>query len=342
VSDIGREDDDGESHALPQEITFEKEYALITPEALMSLQAELLCDPCGIPLVDTGKRPPNEDGATHDEMVVHAATRVRRLLAVCRDEKWRRLKTSPCCEAIAKTPLPQIARLALALMRGRGMPSSEAVCAAVTQVECEDYVRVEMALGGSYLDGIEKFRLSRQTHTNYLKQLAGMPKWEWQHDKRGNKRFVPFEDRLKALFPVSGNRGKRAHEMRIERFLHFLVSVARDENPKVVAAEEGREWLKEERLRRLKAGQRVSDEEKIEPLSEEEKRRLLSEEEQEQITADVRNRLKKMQRAGISPILFRMAVIWARHRFDEHVAKARTEASKKGCQALRKISPEVA
>ena len=44
------------------------------------------------PAVDTGKRPPNEDGATHVEREVHAATRVRRLLAVCRDEKWRRLK----------------------------------------------------------------------------------------------------------------------------------------------------------------------------------------------------------------------------------------------------------
>ena len=49
--------------------------------------------------------------------------------------------------------------MALDLMRGGGLPLSEAVDAAVTQIECDDYVRVEMALGGSYLDGIKKFRL---------------------------------------------------------------------------------------------------------------------------------------------------------------------------------------
>ena len=43
-------------------------------------------------------------------------------------------------------------------MRGRDMPLSEAVAAAVTHIEFEDYVRVEMALGGSYQEGIEKFR----------------------------------------------------------------------------------------------------------------------------------------------------------------------------------------
>ena len=170
------------------------------------------------------------------------------------------VEESPCHEAITKTPLPQIAKFALDLRRGSDMPLSESVAAAVTHIECEYYVRVEMSLGGSYTEGIEKFRLSRQAHANHLEQRAGMPKWEWQHDERGNKRSVPFKDGLKALFPVFGNRGKRAHAMRIKRFLHFLVGVVRDERPKVAAAEEERERLEEERLkrlteRRIKAGQ---------------------------------------------------------------------------------------
>jgi hypothetical protein len=31
-----------------------------------------------------------------------------------------------------------------------------------------------------------------------------MPKWDWQYDEQGNKRPVPFEDGLKALFPLPG------------------------------------------------------------------------------------------------------------------------------------------
>jgi hypothetical protein len=162
---------------------------------------------------------------------------------------------------------------------------------------------------------------------------------------------VPFNDGLKALFPVSGNRGKRAQDMRIERFLHFLVSVARDEHPKVAAAEEERKRLEEERLkrltkRRIKAGQGVPKEERIMPLSEEEKRCLLSEEEQEQITAAADECLKKMQRTGIPPILFRTAVTWARRLFGEHVAKVHTDVLKKRNQArkrrVQKNFPEVA
>src|SRR4029077_8434262 len=108
----------------------------------------------------------------------------------------------------------------------------------------------------------------------------------------------------------------------------------RDEHPKVAAAEEERKRLEEERLkrltkRRIKAGQGVPKEERIMPLSYEEKRRLLSEEEQEQITAAADKRLKKMQRTGIPPILFRTAVIWARRLFGEHVAKVHTDVLKK-------------
>ena len=43
---------------------------------MLALQAELLCDPCGIPLVDTRKRRLNEDGATHDERECTRRTRV--------------------------------------------------------------------------------------------------------------------------------------------------------------------------------------------------------------------------------------------------------------------------
>jgi hypothetical protein len=70
---------------------------------------------------------------------------------------------------------PANRKLAVDLRRGRDMPLNESVDAALTHIECEDYVRVEMSLGGSYTEGIEKFRLSRQAHANHLEQLAGMP-----------------------------------------------------------------------------------------------------------------------------------------------------------------------
>jgi hypothetical protein len=132
--------------------------------------------------------------------------------------------------------------------------------------------------------------------------------------------------------------------MRIERFLHFLVSIVRDEHPKVAAAEEERKRLEEERLkrltkRRIKAGQGVPKEERIMPLSEEEKRCLLSEEEQEQITVAADECLKKMQRTGIPPILFRTAVIWA-NLFGEHVAKC-TRRRERGKRRWKNF-PEVA
>ena len=76
------------------------------------------------------------------------------------------------------------------------------------------------------------------------------------------------------------------------------------------------------------------------PLSEEEKRCLLSEEEQEQITAAADKCLKKMQRTGIPPILFRTAVIWARHRFGEYAAKVHTDVLKKAESGAKKARPE--
>ena len=209
MSEIEWEDDAEERSALPRETPYEQELALITPEAMLALQTDLLCNSYGIPLVDTRKRRLNEDDATDDEREVYAAQRVCKLLAACHGEKWRRQKTSPCYEAIVKTPLPQIAKLALALMRGRGMPLSEAIAASVTHIEVEDYVRLNMVLGGSFEGSIEKFRLSRQAHKDHLEQVARMPKWNWQKDEHGKLLPVELEAGLKALFPLPGYKGQR-------------------------------------------------------------------------------------------------------------------------------------
>ena len=277
-------DDPGRPAPL-RELSFEQELALITPEAILALQADLLCNSCGIPLVDTRKRRLNEDDATDDEREVYAARRVCKLLAACHGEKWRRQKTSPCYEAIVKTPLPQIAKLALALMRGRGMPLSEAVAAAVTHIEAEDYVRLNMVLGGSYEGSIEKFRLSRQAHKDHLEQVARMPKWDWQRNEHGKLLPVEFEAGLKALFPLPGCKGERGKQERLKRFLAWLMSVVRDEYPKVVAAEEERTSL-------TRGGKRP-------PLSEQEKWALVSEEEREQIKVEAGRRLEAIPKPAI-------------------------------------------
>ena len=309
--------------APPGELSFEQECSLITPEAILALQADFLCDPCGIPLVDPGKRPPNEDGASHVEMVVHAATRVRRLLVACHGEQWRRQETSPCYAAIRKTPLPQIAKLALALMRGRGMPLSEAVAAAVTHIEAEDYVRLNMALGGSYEGSIEKFRLSRQAHKDHLEQVARMPKWNWQRDEHGKLLPVELEAGLKALFPLPGYKGQRERSERLKRFSSFLMSVVREEYPKVVAAEEERK-----RLRWDEERQRVPREKRSKPLSEQEKWGLVSKEEKGQITVEAGSRLREMKRDGIPPHLFRAAILWVDEWHKESVSATCSEASR--------------
>ena len=231
MSEIEWEDDTEERSALPRETPYEQELGLITPEAILTLQADLLCNSCGIPLVDTRKRRLNEDDATDDEREVYAARRVCKLLAACHGEKWRRQRTSPCYEAIVKAPLPQIAKLALALMRGRGMPLSEAVARAVTHIEAEDYVRLNMVLGGSYEGSIEKFRLSRQAHKDHLEQVARMPKWDWQRDEHGKLLPVELEAGLKALFPLPGYKGQRERSERLTRFSAFLMGVIRDEQP---------------------------------------------------------------------------------------------------------------
>ena len=217
-----------------------KECALIAPEARRSLQEEFLA---GLYKRDTSvalDSPEGEDEGkvSHTAMVAEATRRTREFLLACHDEKWRRQKTSPCYEAIAKVPLADIARRTLAFMRNGSVAQDKALSLVITQIEAEDYARAEMALGGTYEEGIEKFRLSRQTHANRLEQLARMPKWEWQHDEQGNKRSVPFEDGLKTLFPLPGWKGARRRDEQVRRFTDFLIGIVRDEHSNVVAAEE--------------------------------------------------------------------------------------------------------
>ena len=52
----------------------------------------------------------------------------------------------------------------------------EAAAAAVAHIKCQDYVRVEMALGGSYMDGVEMFRHAKQVNRNHLEQFARLPR----------------------------------------------------------------------------------------------------------------------------------------------------------------------
>jgi hypothetical protein len=230
----GLEDDDEERPALPREVPLEQELTSITPKAMSALHSELLENPYFIPLTARNRWRSKEDEADHDALAIRASQeaeyRVTTLLAVCHREKWRRQRTSPCYEAIVNTPLLYIARSTLSFICA-GLNLKEAAAAAVTHIEAEDYGRIETSLGGSYEDGVEKFRRSRQAHKNHLKQVARMPKWDWQYDEQGNKRPVPFEDGLKALFPLPGCKGKRAQAERRKRFSAFLLDAIRDEHP---------------------------------------------------------------------------------------------------------------
>ena len=128
-------------------------------------------------------------------------------------------------------------------------------------------------------------------------------------DESGNMLPKPFWAGLEELFPLPpGWKATKRRDEQLKRFTtHFLISIVRDEHPKVVAAEEERKRLERKRLKRLierKAEQYVSKGKRIKPLSEEEKRRLLSEEEQEEIRIEAGNRLKEMQRTGIHPSCF--------------------------------------
>ena len=58
-------------------------------------------------------------------------------------------------------PLANIVRRTLAFMCNGSIPQDKALALVITQIEAEDYARAEMALGGTYEEGIEKFRLSR-------------------------------------------------------------------------------------------------------------------------------------------------------------------------------------
>jgi hypothetical protein len=168
VSEIEWKDGDGESPALPKEVPLKQELATITPKAMSALHSELLQDPHGIPLGARNWRRSEEEETDNDALVVRASQeaeqRVTKLLATCHGEKWRRQKTSPCYEAIANTRLLAIARLTLTVIRDEGLGLKEAAAAAVTHIEAEDYGRIEESLGGSYEEGIRKFRQSRQDH----------------------------------------------------------------------------------------------------------------------------------------------------------------------------------
>ena len=253
---------------------------------------------------------------SHADMVAEASQRARELLLACHDEKWRREKTSPCYEAIAKAPLADIARRTLAFMCNGPIPQDKAIALVITHIEAEDYARLAMALGGTYEKGIERFRLSRQAHANHLEQLARMPKLEWQYDEQGNKRSPPFEDCLKALFPLPKYKGKRAQAERLRRFSLFLTSVVRDEHPTVVAAEEKRRGI-----------------------SEQEKWGLLSKEERGQIRVAAVGRLEKMKCDGIPPELLRAAILWIPLWYDEHLSYVRKKASEKAHAAKKKNRP---
>ncbi|MGA7881756.1 MAG: hypothetical protein WBL40_02875 [Terrimicrobiaceae bacterium] len=317
------EEDAFDRPELPREVPFEQELAAIPPEARQALQEEFLA----------GLYEQKDEGkVSHAAMVAEATRHTREFLLACHDEKWRKQKTSPCYEPIAKAPLADIARRTLTLMCNGSVPQDKALALVITEIEAEDYARAEMALGGTYEEGIEKFRLSRQTHANHLDQLARMPKWEWQHDEQGNKP-VPFEDGLKTLFPLPGWKGARRRDEQVRRFTDFLTGIVRDEHSNAVAAEEERERLEEERLKRLKdrlikVGQRVSEENGSKPLSEQGKWSLVSETEREQIRAEAERRLREMKCDGIPAHLFRVAILWVDELYKERVSAKRSEASR--------------
>jgi hypothetical protein len=319
------DEEDEESFArpeLPRELpSFEEELAAIPLETMQALREEFLAG-----LYD----PKDEGKVSHAAIVAEAAQRTREFLLACHDEKRRRQKDSPC--HIAEASLAEFARRTLTLMCNGPMPQDKAIALVIAQIEAEGHAA---ALGGTYEEGIEKFRLSQQEHANHLAQLARMPKWEWQRDERGKLRpGQQLDPALKALFPPPGFEGKRARTERLRRFSLFVMSVVRDELPNVVAAEEERTRLMQDEKRRG-----VPKEKRSKPLSEHEKWGLVSKEELGRIEAETGRRLEKMKREGIPPELLMSAILWVPLWYDEHKSHERKNASDKAHAAKKRSKP---
>ena len=208
------EDEDGKRLARLKEIPFEQERAKIAPEAMTALRAKLLRDPHGIshglpppsPPPRKGRRSKKKRESDNDALAMQgslqADARVRQLLMACHREKWRRAKISPCREAIANTPLLDIARSTLAFIRNEGSDLKDAVYAAVSDIEARDYGRLEEAPGGTYEDCVRKAARVRQAYEDHLKQVARMPKWKRQYDEQGGASSCSVGRRSQDVVPT--------------------------------------------------------------------------------------------------------------------------------------------
>ena len=327
------EDWDEERPELPVEIPFEHELAAIPLGAMQALQEEFLA---GLYAAE------DEGKVSHAEMVANAFKQLREFLLACHGEKWRRQKTSQCYEAIARASLADIGRKALVLMCNGSVPQDKAIALAITQIEAEDYTRAACRWGDTYGQGMEKFRTSKQAHEDHIKALEKMPKGKWQRDKTGDLPYMPFEEGLEALFPISSNyRGAKRKKVQRTRFQNLLIYFALGEHPKVLATEEERNRPDKERWEHLmkdsiKVGDPVPEKKDIEPLSHEERCNLLSKGEQKQIKGEVGKRLKEMERTGIPQELFRAAILWEPIRWEEYLHKERKKASDEGLEAQGK------
>ena len=173
-------------------------------------------------------------------VVAAAALRVREMLRACHEEKLRRQLESPYYAAIAAAPLESLGASTIELLR-HGMRLPEAAAVAVAQIESDAYGRLSVSLGGTYEEGLARFRSDRLNHEQHRKAMAALPKWKWQRDAKGNWLPVPYEPGLAALFRLSGYKGQRRRTERQNRIRRFVTGIVRDEMPEASEAEIRRE-----------------------------------------------------------------------------------------------------
>jgi hypothetical protein len=223
---------DEDRPVLPVEIPFEREFERITPAALTAMQAAFHGESLGIllPVKPRRGRPKKKTKPDLATIVADATLRLRVMLRACHEEKLRRQRESPCYAAIAATTLESLGTSTIELLRlGKSLP--EAVAAAVEQIESHAYGELSKSLGGTYEEGLARFRSDQLKHEQHRKAMAALPVWKWQRDAKGNWLPVPYEAGLTALFPRPKYKGERRRTMWQARITRFLTGIVRDEMP---------------------------------------------------------------------------------------------------------------
>jgi hypothetical protein len=224
---------DDERPPLPVEIPFEQEFKRITPTALTAMQAAFHGESLGIllPVKPRGRgRPKKKTEPDLATTVGDASLRMQVMLRACHEEKLKRQRESPCYAAIAATTLESLGTSTIELLRlGKSLP--EAVAAAVEQIESHAYGELSKSLGGTYEEGLARFRSDQLKHEQHRQAMAALPVWKWQRDAKGNWLPVPYEAGLTALFPRPKYKGKRRRTMWQARITRFLTEIVRDEMP---------------------------------------------------------------------------------------------------------------